>query len=228
MVRLLVLFFGILSISGYSQSYEIKPETQRINNSKVEGYSSKVSAPVDKVEEYWLDYLKENGKTRRKRNYYQVSEFTTSKYGLDSLILVTRVTDVDSLGKVWLGIQSDLGENEKEEKLSYLSEVLEKFTRSYYLHAQQEKIDASEQAAIYMSRNHAKLLKEGEDLKLELNSAEGYKLRLEEQLENVILEIKVLLQKIENNKIDAEQAYQDLQRINKVLEKNKEDLKKIN
>ena len=63
MVRLLVLFFGILSISGYSQSYEIKPETQRINNSKVEGYSSKVSAPVDKVEEYWLDYLKENGKT---------------------------------------------------------------------------------------------------------------------------------------------------------------------
>ena len=148
MVRLLVLFFGILSISGYSQSYEIKPETQRINNSKVEGYSSKVSAPVDKVEEYWLDYLKENGKTRRKRNYYQVSEFTTSKYGLDSLILVTRVTDVDSLGKVWLGIQSDLGENEKEEKLSYLSEVLEKFTRSYYLHAQQEKIDASVQAAI--------------------------------------------------------------------------------
>lgn len=228
MIRSLVIIFVLISLRGWSQSYEIKPETQRINSNKVQGYSSKVNAPVDKVEDYWMEYLKTNGKTRRKRNYFQVTEFKTSKYGLDSLMLVTRVTDVDSLGKVWIGLESDLPEKQKEEKLSYLGEVLRKFTKSYYLHEQQERIDASEQAAIFMSKNHDKLIKQGENFQLELNSAKGYKLRLEEQLENTILEIKVLTQKIETNKIDAEQAYQDLLRINKVLEKHKEDLKKIN
>jgi len=228
MVRLLVVILVLVSFQSWSQSYEIKPETQRINNNKIEGYSSKVNAPVNKVEEYWLEYIKENGKTRRKRNYYQLTEFKTSKYGLDSLVLVTRVTDVDSLGKVWIGIESELANKEHEEKLSFLGEVLKKFTKSYYLYEQQLKIDASEQAAVFTSRNHEKLIKEGENLQLELNSAKGYQLRLEEQLENTILEIKVLTQKIENNKIDTEQAYQDLLRINKVLEKHKEDLKKIN
>ena len=63
---------------------------------------------------------------------------------------------------------------------------------------------------------------------MELNSAEGYKLRLEEQLENTILRIKVLNQKILDNIAATEQAYQDLQKINKLTEQNKTDLKKIN
>ena len=216
------------SVGLFAQSYDIKQETQRVNNTKYDGYASIVDASVDKVEDFWLEYLKENAKVRRKRNYYQVTEFVTSKYALDSLTLFTRVTDVDSLGQVWLGFGEKLSPDIQAAKLKDLEGVLQKFTRAFYLDAQQQKIDASEQAAVYVSKNHAKLLRDAENLRLELNSAEGYKLRLEEQLENTILEIKVLIQKIEDNKIATEEAYQDLQQINKVLEQNKADLKKIN
>ena len=96
------------------------------------------------------------------------------------------------------------------------------------MNEQQEKVNESEQATIFVSKNHAKLLKDGEELRLELNSAEGYKLRLEEQLENTILQIKVLNQKIIDNKAAAAKAYEDLQQIKKLTQQNKADLKKIN
>jgi hypothetical protein len=211
-----------------AQSYEIKLQSQRINNVKYDGYSSKVNAATNEVEDFWLDYLKANGKVRRKRNYYQITEFKTTKFKLDSLTLLTRVSDVDSLGVVWIGIKNKLDDTSKSDHLESLNKVLKKFTKAFYLSQQQKKIDASEQAAIFVSKNHEKLIREAEDLRLELNSAEGYKLRLEEQLANTILQIKVLNQKILDNKAATEQAYQDLQKINKVTEQNKADLKKIN
>ena len=221
-------FLFILISLGFgpvlAQTYEITPQTQRVNNVKYNGFSSKVQAPMLKVEEFWLSYLRENGKVRRKRNYYQVTEFKTSKHDLDSATLLTRVTDDDSLGVVWLTVQTP----KDDAQLQDLSEVLKKFTRAYYMNEQQEKIDESEQAAIFVSKNHAKYLRESENLRLELNSAEGYKLRLEEQLENIILEIKVLNQKIIDNKAAAVEAYEDLQQIKKITEQNKADLKKIN
>jgi hypothetical protein len=224
-------FLIILICIGISpvlaQSYEISPQTQRVNNVKYEGYSSKVNASTEKVKEFWLDYLRENGKVRRKRNYYQITEFKTSKHDLDSVILLTRVTDEDSLGVVWLAIQND-ATTTKEGKLEDLNEVLKKFTRAYYMNEQQEKVNESEQAAIFVSKNHAKLLRDGEELRLELNSAGGYKIRLEEQLENTILQIKVLNQKIIDNKAAAAKAYEDLQQIKKITQQNKADLKKIN
>jgi len=221
-------FLFILISLGFgpvlAQTYEITPQTQRVNNVKYDGFSSKVQAPTLKVEDFWLSYLRENGKVRRKRNYYQITEFKTSKHDLDSAILLTRVTDDDSLGVVWLTVQTP----KDDAQLQDLREVLKKFTRAYYMHEQQKKIDESEQAAIFVSKNHAKLLRESEDLRLELNSAEGYKLRLEEQLENIILEIKVLNQKIIDNKAATVEAYEDLQQIKKITEQNKADLKKIN
>jgi murein L,D-transpeptidase YcbB/YkuD len=224
----LLLIMLASSINLLAQSYDIKKETQRVNSTKYDGYASVVEGPVDKVEDFWLAYLKENARVRRKRNYYQITEFQTSKYALDSLTLLTRVTDVDSLGQVWIGIEDKLDPGIKSEKVQNLEAVLEKFTRAYYLDAQQKKINESEQAAVYVSKNHAKLITEAEDLRLELNSAEGYKIRLEEQLENTILEIKVLIQKIEDNKMATANTYKDLQQINQVLEQNKADLKKIN
>ena len=228
MKSFLIVLISISCSPIFAQTYEIKPQSQRVNNVKYDGYSSKVHGPTEKVEDFWLDYLKENGKVRRKRNYYQITEFKTSKFKLDSLTLLTRVSDVDNLGEVWIAVNDDLTDAEKDEQLEALNKVLEKFTKAFYLDQQQKKIDASEQAAIFVSKNHEKLIRDAEELRLELNSAEGYKLRLEEQLENTILQIKVLNQKILDNIAATEQAYQDLQQINKVTEQNKADLKKIN
>ena len=223
----LIILISIGISPVLAQSYEISPKTQRVNNVKYGGYSSKVNASTEKVKEFWLDYLRENGKVRRKRNYYQVTDFKTSKHDLDSVILLTRVTDEDSLGVVWLAIKND-ATTTKESKLEDLNEVLKKFTRAYYMNEQQEKVNEYEQASIFVSKNHAKLLRDGEELRLELNSAGGYKLRLEEQLENTILQIKVLNQKIIDNKAAAAKAYEDLQQIKKITQQNKADLKKIN
>ena len=58
-------------------------------------------------------------------------------------------------------------------------------------------------------------------------AAENLKLELETRLEETILKIKVLNQQIIDNKAASKEAYEDLEKIKKVIADNKESLKQI-
>ena len=91
----------------------------------------------------------------------------------------------------------------------------------------QKKIDQSEGAAIFVSKNHQKLIYQGENLVEDSVAAETLKLELETRLEETILKIKVLTQQIIDNKAATIEAYEDLEKIKKVIAGHKESLKKI-
>ena len=224
-----VLIGLAISSISYAQKYDIKPDQQRINNSKYKGVSSQVNGEYTEVEKYWLSYLKDNGKVRRKRNYFQVSEFNIQDLGVDTLIYVTRVESIDSLGLIWI---APFGKNFEEEALSTLNadleKILKKATRGYYISEVQEKIDESEAAAVVVSKNHQKLIYEGEKLVADSLATEELKLELETRLEETILKIKVLSQQIIDNDLAIKTTYEDLEQVKNVINQHKESLKKIN
>jgi uncharacterized protein YfkK (UPF0435 family) len=91
----------------------------------------------------------------------------------------------------------------------------------------QKKIDQSEGAAIVVSKNHQKLIYQGENYVEDSIAAENLKLNLETRLEETILKLKVLSQQIIDNEAATLQAYEDLEMIKKVIAGHKESLKKI-
>jgi uncharacterized protein YfkK (UPF0435 family) len=225
---IIILLSVFIGNSVVAQSYQIKSETQRVNSTKYGGVSSLVDDEFDKVEDYWLSFIKDHGKVRRKRNYYQITQFGVKDMGVDSITYATRVDSKDSLGLLWI---APINYKYEEDDLKSLNNDLEKIlkiaTRGYYVHVVQKKIDQSEDAAIVMSKNHHKLIYDGQNLADDLVAAESLRAELEARLEETILKIKVLNQQIIDNKADITEAYEDLEKIKTVIKGHKESLKKI-
>jgi ribosome-binding factor A len=228
--HIIVILFGVfITNTLVAQSYNIKDESQRVNNKKYVGVSSLVEGDFDKVEEYWLDYLKDQGKVRRKRNYNQITQLGVKDLAIDTITYVTRVTieSDDSLGLIWLAPLGDFSEADLKSLNSDIEKILKIATRGFYVSVVQKKIDQSEGAAIVVSKNHQKLIYQGENFVEDSVAAENLKLELENRLEETILKIKVLSQQIIDNKAATIQAYEDLEKIKKVIASHKESLKKI-
>lgn len=228
--HIIVILFGVLITNTLvAQSYNIKAESQRVNNKKYVGVSSLVEGDFDNVQDFWLDYIKDQGKVRRKRNYNQITQFGVKDLAVDTITYVTRVTieSDDSLGLIWLAPLGDFSETDLKSLNSDLEKILKIATRGYYISVVQKKIDQSEGAAIVVSKNHQKLIYQGENYVEDSIAAQNLKLELETRLEETILNIKVLTQQIIDNKAATLQAYEDLEKIKKVVAGHKESLKKI-
>jgi len=226
---LVILFSVFFTNTLVAQSYNIKDESQRVNNKKYPGVSSLVEGDFDKVEDYWLDYLRDQGKVRRKRNYNQITLFGVKDLAVDTLTYVTRVTieSDDSLGLIWLAPLGNFSDEDLKTLNGDIEKILKIATRGFYVSEVQKKIDQSEGAAIVVSKNHQKLIYQGENYVEDSVAAEELKLELEIRLEETILKIKVLSQQIIDNKAATLQAYEDLEKIKKVIANHKESLKKV-
>ena len=143
--------------------------------------------------------------------------------------IVTRVTieSDDSLGLIWLAPLGSFSEAELKSLNGDIEKILKIATRGFYVSEVQKKIDQSEGAAIVVSKNHQKLIYQGENYVEDSVAAEELKIELETRLEETILKIKVLTQQIIDNKAATIQAYEDLEKIKKVIASHKESLKLI-
>lgn len=226
LLSIVTLLFGAIQVNG--QQYDIKKEAQRVNNKKYDGVSSVIDAEFAKVEQFWLDYLKENGKLRRKRNYYQLTEFSVRDLGVDTISYVTRVESANSASLVWLApFDNGLSDEDIVTLNQDLEKILKMATRGYYVSEVQEKIDEAEAAAVAVSKNHQKLLYDSEKLATDLEGAEELKTDLQARLEETELKIRVLNQLIIDNKVAIDSVYNDLEQVKKVIEAHKDSMKKI-
>ena len=228
--HIIVILIGVFMANTLvAQSYNIKDESQRVNNKKYPGVSSLVEGDFEKVEAFWLGYVKDHGKVRRKRNYHQITSLGVKNLAVDTVTYVTRVEieSDDSLGLIWLAPLGNFSESELKSLNGDIEKILKISTRAYYLSVVQKKIDQSEDAAIVVSKNHQKLIYQGENYVADSIAAENLKLDLETRLEETILKLKVLSQQIINNEEATLQAYEDLEKIKKVIVGHKESLKKI-
>jgi len=223
---------SILIIGSYhqvlGQDYTVNAKTQRINDTKYNGFSINVNGSLSKVTDQTYTYLKANSKLRRKRNYYSVAELKMDKIQLDSTIIYLKIDDNSPQTAIWLGIKTTGLEQPKANKIEKaLQKELVKVARSYYVHQQELKIIEAETAAQVISKTQQLLINERVKFTANLETAEARKIELEEFLKTNQLDIEVLKQKLIDNKFAQDSIYLDLQKVNRVVEGQKQKLKEI-
>ena len=226
---ILVLFISGFSTALLAQDYSITKKTQRINNTKYEGFSINILDPIDKVTEQVYSYLKENSKIRRKRDHYSVSEFKMDKIQLDSTVVYLKVIEKEANSTaVWMGAKPNGLDEERIAKIENgLNNELVLMARNYYVHEQEIKINQAEDAAQVISKKQQDLINEKVSLEEDLTSAEDRKIELDALLESNRLTIASLKQKLIDNKFSQDSTYLDLQKVNRVIEGQKQKLKEI-
>ncbi len=210
------------------QDYTVTTKTQRINDTKYNGFTIQVNGPLSKVTDQTYTYFKAISKLRRKRNYYLVAELKMDKIQLDSTIVYLKMDDKSPQTAVWLGIKTTELEPPRVDKIEKaLQKELVKIARSYYVHQQELKISEAETAAQVISKTQQSLINGKIKFTADLETTEARKLELEELLKTNQLDIKVLKQKLIDNKFAQDSIYMDLQKVNKVIEVQKQKLKEI-
>lgn len=224
----LALVLSGVSTSLFAQDYTVSSKTQRINDTKYEGHSISVAGTLEKVTAQAYAYLKEKSKIRRKRSFYSISEIKMGGLQLDSTILYLKINEKAAASSVWLGIKTFGLSNDITTKIEdAIQKELVLIARDYYVHQQELKIKEAETAAQVVSKKQQFLIDEKVDLTGELESKEARKVELDNLLEENRLAIEVLKQKIIDNQFNQDSTYLDLQKVNRVIEIQKQKLKEI-
>ena len=109
-----------------------------------------------------------------------------------------------------------------------VEEYLQAFGQEYYRSMLRADVEKTEEEAIFISRQHQKLLNENKNLGYELEEAQKEQERLRNALEKVSLEVQVIQQKMEDNRLEAEKLLMELDKTNTRLDAKKSSLKKMN
>ena len=184
-----------------------------------------------KVSDFWLHGLRELSKIRRKRDFYQIEQLKLPDEYYPEAIYYTRVTDRDSTSsKIWIALDPEsllAGEGGQENVELALENFVASLEISYEKYLIELQIADAERAATFTGRQQQRLIQEGRNLEFQLDESKAEKERLLESIEKLELEILALNQRIEDNKAAVEQSDVDLEKIRKMLNKYRENLKKL-
>lgn len=224
----LALLLSGFSTTLFAQDYTVNTKSQRINDTKYDGYTVSVAGPLEKVTEQAYAYLKAKSKIRRKRSFYSISEFKMDGLQLDSTVLYLKINEKAATTTVWLGIKTFGLEDEITTKIEdAIQKELVLIARDYYVHQQELKIKEAEAAAQVVSKKQQFLIDEKVELTENLGSKEARKIELTNLLETNTLDIEVLKQKLIDNQFNQDSTYLDLQKVNRVIDVQKQKLKEI-
>ena len=220
----IVLMVVLWSMSVIGQhKIETNNDIEKINDDKYPGVSSFVTGDDDDVEKAWRKYLKDFGKVKERKTYFELTEVTLADTYYESRIFYANMGSGEKVQTVWLGADTT-GMSMAE--WYTLSEVIQKhvynFVENYYKDKVQEEIDESIKAEDYNEKQLKKFEKEEDDLKTQLKNNEKELIRLEQAIIDNKKEHEELLEKIEKNKVDQEDTAVSLEKIKKVIELQKE------
>jgi len=205
-----LILFQLLS-HAYGQKEEIIPENKNVGGVEHKGYTLILFGQSPDINLSFIQYIKDFGKTRKKNGYFVIDGPTFDGIAYVGLKVYASLQQAEDNTYLWMGYDKPEEKPNKELDESIKSAIggfQLTLARAYI----EREVDESERAVQYTIRKQNKLLREEREYNERLIDAESEKARLERALEANMLEIKVLNQKLVENK-----AYQDSTRV--VLEK---------
>jgi hypothetical protein len=210
---------------------EVRNENGTINSRKYSGFSVLIEDNHVKVSEFWQEELKKVGKLRRKRDFHQVEELRLPDEYHPEAIYYTRVIDRDSLScRIWIALDPETllaGEEGIENVNLALDKFMSSIPTSYDAYLIQLQILDAERAITFTDKQQQKLMQDIKNLEYQLEESKAERERLLQTIDNLELEILSISQKIEDSKEAVEQSHIDLEKINKMLDQYRQDLKKL-
>jgi hypothetical protein len=194
----------------------------------VEGYQIDLPFSKEKAVDSWKDYSKDFGKSEetQSHNTYQ----TTFKADIhpEDVLIYSQITGNKEQSTIWVGIDpqgipKDIYPKLKEEMEQFVYDFNIQMRRN---HAQ-KKIDESEQAATYLSKEFESLKK---DERKTLKNQERTNSRIQSYEEKLVQLRKDSTQnalKLESLSIKADSLYIELEQIKKVMESFRQKMDEI-
>lgn len=226
---LILIILLLMMIPADAQ--KVRTESGLINSQKYSGYSIIIADDTEKVSDFWLNELRSKGKISRKRDFYQIGELNLPGEYYPEAIYYTRIINRDSISsKIWIALDAETllaGENGEENVNLAIENYVSSLETEYERYLIQLQIADAERAATFTSRQKQRLIQKGKNLEYQLEESKAEKERLLEMIGKLELEILALTQKIEDNKVAVGQSDIDLEKINKMMETYRQNLRKL-
>lgn len=224
-----LVIFLLMITPAFGQ--KVRTQTGVINSQKYTGFSIIIADETEKVSDFWLNELRSKGKIRRKRDFYQIGDFKLPGEYYPEAIYFTRLINRDSISTViWIALDQKtlLGGEKGVENVNFAIEnYVSTLEIEYERYLIQLQISDAERAVTFTNRQKQRLLQDGKNLEYQLAESKAEKERMLQKLEELELEILALSQKIEDNKSALNQSDIDLEKINKILEQYRSNLRKL-
>ncbi|MGM0580113.1 MAG: hypothetical protein ACQETL_05505 [Bacteroidota bacterium] len=185
----------------------------------VEGHEIDLPFSKEKTEESWKEYAKDFGKSEETQSHktYQTT-FKTDIYA-EEILIFSQITGNKEQSTIWAGIDP---QGIPKDIYPKLQEEMEQFVYDFNINMRrnhaQKKIDESEQAATYLSKEFESLKK---DERKTLKNQERTNSRIEsyeEKLVGLRKDSTQNAQKLEKLSVEIDSLYIEIEQIKKVME----------
>ncbi len=194
----------------------------------VEGFEIDLPFSKEKTEESWKEYAKDFGKSEETQSHktYQTT-FKTDIYA-EEILIFSQVRGNKQHSSIWVGIDP---QGIPKDTYPKLQEEMEIFVYDFNIYMRrnqaQKKIDESEQAASYLSKEFESLKK---DERRTLKNQERTNSRIasyEEKLMTLRKDSTQNAQKLETLSIEIDSLYLEIEEIKKVMESFRQKMDEI-
>ena len=194
----------------------------------VEGFEIDLPFSKEKTEESWKEYAKDFGKSEETQSHktYQTT-FKTDIYA-EEILIFSQVRGNKQHSSIWVGIDP---QGIPKDTYPKLQEEMEIFVYDFNIYMRrnqaQKKIDESEQAASYLSKEFESLKK---DERRTLKNQERTNSRIashEEKLMTLRKDSTQNSQKLETLSIEIDSLYLEIEEIKKVMESFRQKMDEI-
>lgn len=222
-----IFLFGFLSV--HSQTVTVNKQKEKVKGEHLEVFAAELEGKKNDIEGAWVRFLKDMGKLKQMGNPMTVSEPIISGTPFTKGVVYAESKGDEKKTTVWAGINP----TEWDEKdLTYVTRELQKmvyqFGIKFYRDQAQKEIDETQQALEAVEKQQQKSVNQNKDLTIKLSNNEQEKIQLEKSIDNNKLENAALKIRLENNVKAQDSLAQVNLQIRKVLEGQKEKLRKIN
>lgn len=224
---LIPIFCVCLSVQG--QTVTVNKQKEKVKGEHLEVFAAELEGKKNDIEGAWVRFLKDMGKLKQMGNPMTVSEPIISGTPFTKGVVYAESKGDEKKTTVWAGINP----TEWDEKdLTYVNRELQKmvyqFGIKFYRDQAQKEIDETQQALEAVEKQQQRSVNQNKDLTIKLSNNEQEKIQLEKSIDNNKLENAALKIRLENNVKAQDSLAQVNLQIRKVLEGQKEKLRKIN
>jgi DNA repair exonuclease SbcCD ATPase subunit len=219
----------VFNIGFSSAQFQTVPTEHYLLGVDVKGYEFDLPFSKEKTEESWKKYAKDFGKSEETQSHktYQ-TKFRTDIYANDILVY-TQIKGSKEQSTIWAGIDP---QGIPKEVYSDLQKAMEEWVYNFNIKMRtdfaQKKIDESEQAATYLSKEFESLKKDERKNQKNFDKTRDKIVSYEEKLKELRSDSTQYAQNLQQLSSSIDSLYLELEKVKTVVETYKQKLKEIN
>jgi chromosome segregation ATPase len=225
---ILISVFLILNLNFSLAQFQTVESDHYLLGIDVKGFEIILPFSKEKTEESWKVYSKDFGKSEETQSHktYQ-TKFRADIYA-NELLIYTQIEGNKVQSTIWAGIDP---QGIPKEAYEDLKKAIEEFVYNFNIKMRtdlaQKKIDESEQAATYLSKEFESLKKDERKNQTGLDKTNERIDSYEEKLKELRSDSSQYSQKLQSLSVSIDSLYMELEKVKSIVQTYKEKLEEI-